>query len=145
MRRSKKNKIITTITFGSIVLIIIIVFLYQNKGSSIVKSDGVSTKSVIAEVVIVGDRNNLWYCYAKNQDNLRDGITVLNKYAVEGGDALKIGERIKIDFDGFVELLDPPSFTVVHSVESIGEATEDELQEGINYLNSEVASWHFTN
>lgn len=94
----------------------------------------IDTNINIAEVIIISEDDESWYCYSKDKEK-GDRITLLFDKFVDEDTELKIGQVLKIEYE-FIVKISPQYFEHVTSVEVIGDADKDEFQEAIQYFNA---------
>lgn len=142
MEKIRKRRKITIAIFCCVIIFGVFISLLCSKTVKLIPKDAVTV-----DMIIVYHWNNNWYCYEKERMNQKGDIVesdvlLLHEDDAEGCGALEIGDKVRIYCDGLKELMAPASFSNVYAVEIIGKAAEDELKEGVDYFNTEVAPWH---
>ena len=89
------------------------------------------------EGVLVYQHGETFYLYAEGGGDLI--YTVPDQAS---GAELAVGQKVRVNFDGSVREIAPPQFDKIYSVDILGQAEEEEFQEGLDYFNTEVKPWH---
>lgn len=83
--------------------------------------------------------HSTFYLYTGDEYNK---VIMLSGDDSASGGELAVGQKVRVNHDGMLERMAPPSFTAVYSIDILGEATEEEFQGALDYFNAEVKPWH---
>lgn len=91
------------------------------------------------EGILVYQHGSTFYFYSKS--DYEPILTLAGDVTTSGGE-LAVGRKVRVNHDGMLERMAPPSFTAVYSIDILGEAEEKEFQGALDYFNTEVKPWH---
>lgn len=91
------------------------------------------------EGVLVSQHGSTFYFYSKS--DYEPILTLAGDVTTSGGE-LAVGQKIRVNHDGMLERMAPPSFSAVYSIDILSEASEEEFQAALDYFNTEVKPWH---
>lgn len=98
---------------------------------------GEKEPAAIMEGILVYQHGSTYYLYTEG-----DQIYTLPGQSPVSGGELAVGQRVKVNYDGTVMEIAPPSLGEIHAIDILGEAEEEEFQAALDYFNTEVKPWH---
>ncbi len=87
----------------------------------------------------VHEEHSAFYLYTGDEYNQ---VIMLSGDGPASGGELAVGQKIRVNHDGMLERMAPPSFSAVYSIDILSEASEEEFQAALDYFNTEVKPWH---